>query len=207
MGSLDDSKSPIDRVVLNVGGTRFETTKQTLCTYPDSMLAKMMDPVSPFFQDGEPFIDRDPTCFASILNYLRMGSIAVAYENDKYRESLALEAEFYGLPIFQLPLPPKPKKLTAQEAKALAKISCEFHIKKALDKILAIIHDDARDGELERTLSVGTYRTFGKSDVTVPRIFLTRMREALPVQLRCLGFAVEAEDTSDGFVIVIIKWQ
>ena len=64
MGSLDDSKSPIDRVVLNVGGTRFETTKQTLCTYPDSMLAKMMDPVSPFFQDGSPFIDRDPTCFA-----------------------------------------------------------------------------------------------------------------------------------------------
>ena len=99
MGSLDDSKSPNDMVVLNVGGTRFETTKQTLCTYPDSMLAKMMDPNSLFFQDDEAFIDRDPTCFASILNYLRMGSIAVAHENNKYRELLALEAEFYGLPL------------------------------------------------------------------------------------------------------------
>ena len=34
-------------VSLNVGGTKFDTTRQTLLTDPSSMLAKMFDPVSP----------------------------------------------------------------------------------------------------------------------------------------------------------------
>ena len=36
-----------DILVLNVGGTKFETTRQTLLHDPTSMLAKMFDPVSP----------------------------------------------------------------------------------------------------------------------------------------------------------------
>ena len=36
-----------DILVLNVGGTKFETTRQTLLHDPASMLAKMFDPVSP----------------------------------------------------------------------------------------------------------------------------------------------------------------
>ena len=34
-------------VTLNVGGTQFVTTRQTLLSDPSSMLAKMFDPVSP----------------------------------------------------------------------------------------------------------------------------------------------------------------
>ena len=34
-------------VTLNVGGTQFVTTRQTLLNDPTSMLAKMFDPVSP----------------------------------------------------------------------------------------------------------------------------------------------------------------
>ena len=34
-------------VKLNVGGTKFETTRQTFLNDPSSMLAKMFDPVSP----------------------------------------------------------------------------------------------------------------------------------------------------------------
>ena len=34
-------------VTLNVGGTQFVTTRQTLLSDPASMLAKMFDPVSP----------------------------------------------------------------------------------------------------------------------------------------------------------------
>ena len=43
-------------VTLNVGGTRFETTRQTLLTDPNSMLAKMFDPVSPL-QPGKCLFD------------------------------------------------------------------------------------------------------------------------------------------------------
>ena len=39
-------------VTLNVGGTQFVTTRQTLLSDPDSMLAKMFDPESPL-QPGE----------------------------------------------------------------------------------------------------------------------------------------------------------
>ena len=39
-------------VTLNVGGTQFVTTRQTLLSDPDSMLAKMFDPESSM-QPGE----------------------------------------------------------------------------------------------------------------------------------------------------------
>ena len=39
-------------VTLNVGGTKFVTTRQTLLSDPDSMLAKKFDPESPL-QPGE----------------------------------------------------------------------------------------------------------------------------------------------------------
>ena len=50
-----DHASPLSLnsvVTLNVGGTQFVTTRQTLLSDPDSMLAKMFDPESPL-QPGE----------------------------------------------------------------------------------------------------------------------------------------------------------
>ena len=63
-----EAESVID---LDVGGTRFRTTRQTLLSDPDSMLAKMFDPeaprgtsVAPLVKiDGAYFIDRDPVYF------------------------------------------------------------------------------------------------------------------------------------------------
>ena len=48
-GDGESSKTPTlnSVVTLNVGGTKFETTRQTLLNDPRSMLAKMFDPVSP----------------------------------------------------------------------------------------------------------------------------------------------------------------
>ena len=48
MSSAKDGPASMnDIIVLNVGGTKFETTRQTLLHDPASMLAKMFDPVSP----------------------------------------------------------------------------------------------------------------------------------------------------------------
>jgi len=86
-------------VSLNVGGTKFDTTRQTLLTDPSSMLAKMFDPVSPLqpgvMRDGAYFIDRDPNYFRVVLNYLRCGQLVC--DSDIPLEALKLEASYFGL--------------------------------------------------------------------------------------------------------------
>ena len=52
MAGRQDNPSLNDVVTLNVGGEKFETTRQTLMNDPSSMLAKMFDPISPL-QPGE----------------------------------------------------------------------------------------------------------------------------------------------------------
>ena len=60
------------RIILNIGGARFETCTQTLKKDPQSLLAKLFTPDSPIVQQGNSvFIDRDVSHFKVILNYLR----------------------------------------------------------------------------------------------------------------------------------------
>ena len=65
-----------DWLKLNVGGTIFETTRSTLMSNPDSLLAKMFDPDSALSpasmdEDGVYRIDSCPRAFGVILNWLR----------------------------------------------------------------------------------------------------------------------------------------
>ena len=63
-------------VRLNVGGTLFVTTLDTLLSQGDNMLSAMVKHPNPAKEiDGALFIDRDPTVFQWILNYLRGSSI------------------------------------------------------------------------------------------------------------------------------------
>jgi hypothetical protein len=60
---------------LNVGGQLFSTSLTTLRSEPDSMLAAMFSGrfEAPKDKNGRIFLDRDPTYFQSILNWLRNG--------------------------------------------------------------------------------------------------------------------------------------
>jgi len=88
-----------DIISLDVGGTRFDTTRQTLVKDPNSMLARMFDPASKMkpglLRNGAYFLDRDPEWFKTILNYLRNGVLLA--ETQKELLALLTESRYFGL--------------------------------------------------------------------------------------------------------------
>ena len=83
-------------IQLNVGGTIFETTESTLARHPATFfgaLARNRGTATRLF------VDRDPTHFRHILNYLRSGVVTAPADDDAKAE-LLLELEFYALHDF-----------------------------------------------------------------------------------------------------------
>ncbi|CAL1603880.1 unnamed protein product [Knipowitschia caucasica] len=83
-------------IQLNVGGTRFCTSRQTLMWIPDSFFSSLLSGRISTLRDetGAIFIDRDPTAFAPILNFLRTKELDLRGVNISI---LRHEAEFYGI--------------------------------------------------------------------------------------------------------------
>ncbi|KAL4647462.1 SH3KBP1-binding protein 1 [Arapaima gigas] len=81
---------------LNVGGKRFSTSRQTLTWVPDSFFSSLLSGRISTLKDetGAIFIDRDPTLFAPILNFLRTKELHPRSINVHL---LMHEAEFYGI--------------------------------------------------------------------------------------------------------------
>jgi len=98
-GSGNGNGASLSWVKLNVGGKLFLTTKTTLTKEPDSFLARLAreDPDLPSDKDeqGAYMIDRDPSYFSPILNYLRHGKLIV--DDDLAMEGVLAEAEFYSV--------------------------------------------------------------------------------------------------------------
>uniref|UniRef100_A0A672FTW8 BTB/POZ domain-containing protein KCTD3 n=1 Tax=Salarias fasciatus TaxID=181472 RepID=A0A672FTW8_SALFA len=83
-------------IQLNVGGTRFSTSRHTLMWIPDSFFSSLLSGRISTLRDetGAIFIDRDPTAFAPILNFLRTKELDLRGVNISV---LRHEAEFYGI--------------------------------------------------------------------------------------------------------------
>nr|XP_054758380.1 BTB/POZ domain-containing protein KCTD3-like [Lytechinus pictus] len=96
-----------DLIKLNVGGTRFSTSRQTLTWIPDSFFSSLLSGRISSVKDetGAIFIDRDPSFFVPILNYLRTKELNIKGFDI---QALKHEAEFYGIS-------PLVKKLTLCE--------------------------------------------------------------------------------------------
>ncbi|XP_017776097.1 PREDICTED: BTB/POZ domain-containing protein KCTD5 [Nicrophorus vespilloides] len=86
-------------VKLNVGGTCFLTTKTTLSRDPNSFLYRLIQEDSDLISDkdecGAYMIDRDPSYFSPVLNYLRHGKLVI--NRGLAEEGVLEEAEFYNI--------------------------------------------------------------------------------------------------------------
>lgn len=99
---LDDEDKDDDEIVkLDVGGFLFKTTRKTLTSVPgsffDSMFSGRHENPCSRMEDGTYFIDRDGTNFDHVLNFLRHRDVVSLPRDKTEQETLAAEADFYGL--------------------------------------------------------------------------------------------------------------
>nr|XP_008116597.1 PREDICTED: potassium voltage-gated channel subfamily D member 1-like [Anolis carolinensis] len=91
-----DKKRRTDEIlVVNVSGKRFQTWKNTLDRYPDTLLGSSE---KEFFYDEdstEYFFDRDPEMFRHILNFYRTGRLH--YPRHECIQAFDEELSFYGI--------------------------------------------------------------------------------------------------------------
>jgi hypothetical protein len=89
------------KILLDVGGRKFSTSRTTLTSVPDTYLASLFSGRFALTTDAEGsyFIDRDGRHFHHILNCLRdFGRFELSSDvTEGQRKELAVEAEFYGL--------------------------------------------------------------------------------------------------------------
>lgn len=85
------------RIVLNVGGRRYEVSETLFFRFPDTMLGSMAKDAYYDHANREYFFDRDPDIFRSVLNYFRTGKFHIPEE-----ECFAVvldEMKFYKIPL------------------------------------------------------------------------------------------------------------
>lgn len=88
-------RSEDEKMVINISGQRFETWRNTLEKYPDTLLGSNE---RDFFYDDvnkEYFFDRDPEIFRHILNYYRTGKLH--YPRHECLTSYDEELTFFGV--------------------------------------------------------------------------------------------------------------
>lgn len=90
-----------ERVVLNVGGTRFETYISTLTKYPTSLLGAMFHERNSSIlkrdEHGEYFFDRSPALFEAVINFYRTGKMRQVQGFSLSR--ITEEIDYWQLPI------------------------------------------------------------------------------------------------------------
>ena len=90
-----DEERGDDKLLINVSGRRFETWRNTLDKFPDTLLGSNE---KDFFYDEEfkeYFFDRDPDIFRHILNYYRTGKLH--YPKHECISSYDEELAFFGI--------------------------------------------------------------------------------------------------------------
>lgn len=88
------------KIVLDVGGTRFATSKSSLLRFPGTYFTGLLGSGKwKPEDDGSYFIDRNPKGFDYVLDYLRSGELDVAnVENKDVLEKIKGHLDYFLIP-------------------------------------------------------------------------------------------------------------
>jgi hypothetical protein len=91
------------KTVLDVGGTVFKVTKDTLLRFPHTYFRGLLGSGEwkPDGENGEYFIDRDPFAFDIVLRYLRGAEIDFMEMSEDLKRSFRMHCNYFLLPIPQ----------------------------------------------------------------------------------------------------------
>ncbi|XP_010768263.1 BTB/POZ domain-containing protein KCTD2 [Notothenia coriiceps] len=152
-------------VRLNVGGTYFVTTKQTLCRDPKSFLSRLCqeDPDLDSDKDetGAYLIDRDPTYFGPILNYLRHGKLIM--DKNLAEDGVLEEAEFYN--IASLVRLVKERIRDNENRTSQGPVKHVYRVLQCQEEELTQMVSTMSDGwKFEQLISIGSSYNYGNED-------------------------------------------
>jgi len=100
LGNDNATTTESELIILNVGGKRFTTSLSTLRSMKGTLLEEMFRKGAnkTISADGSYFIDRDPSTFGHILDYIRSGDLLVKSDDYNMRMQLLDDAEYFKLP-------------------------------------------------------------------------------------------------------------
>ncbi|XP_032358115.1 BTB/POZ domain-containing protein KCTD5 isoform X6 [Etheostoma spectabile] len=152
-------------VRLNVGGTVFLTTRQTLLKEQTSFLYRLcqqQDLHSDTDDSGAYVIDRDPTYFGPILNYLRHGKLV--YNKELAEEGVLEEAEFYNItPLIKL----VKERIVERDSKATQQVPPKhvYRVLQCQEEELTQMVSTMSDGwKFEQMVNIGSSYSYGTED-------------------------------------------
>ncbi|XP_047233979.1 BTB/POZ domain-containing protein KCTD5 isoform X6 [Girardinichthys multiradiatus] len=152
-------------VRLNVGGTVFLTTRQTLLKEQTSFLYRLcqqQDLHSDTDETGAYVIDRDPTYFGPILNYLRHGKLV--YNKELAEEGVLEEAEFYNItPLIKL----IKERIIERDSKATQQVPPKhvYRVLQCQEEELTQMVSTMSDGwKFEQMVNIGSSYSYGTED-------------------------------------------
>lgn len=150
---------------LNVGGTYFLSTKQTLCREPKSFLYRLCQEEPDLDSDkdetGAYLIDRDPTYFGPILNYLRHGKLIL--NKELAEEGVLEEAEFYN--IASLVRLVKERIRDNENRTSQGPVKHVYRVLQCQEEELTQMVSTMSDGwKFEQLISIGSSYNYGNED-------------------------------------------
>ncbi|XP_068439319.1 BTB/POZ domain-containing protein KCTD5 isoform X3 [Clinocottus analis] len=152
-------------VRLNVGGTVFLTTRQTLLKEQTSFLYRLcqqQDLHSDTDDSGAYVIDRDPTYFGPILNYLRHGKLV--YNKELAEEGVLEEAEFYNItPLIKL----IKERIVERDSQATQQVPPKhvYRVLQCQEEELTQMVSTMSDGwKFEQMVNIGSSYSYGSED-------------------------------------------